>query len=55
MHTTIRLAHSRIISANITSGVEDDEQKLSPEGNAIRLSFKPFQVLTVRVLTDTKD
>lgn len=47
----VRLSHSRIVSASIASGVEDAQRALPVEGGAIRLSFKPFEVLTVRVST----
>ncbi|MBV8864070.1 MAG: hypothetical protein JO210_01575, partial [Acidobacteriaceae bacterium] len=49
--TTLRFPHSRIESAQLCSGVEDDTESLSVKDNSIHLSFRPFEVLTVRVLT----
>jgi alpha-mannosidase len=46
----IRFLHkARIRSAHICSGVEDNLEALPVEGNTVSLSFKPFEVLTVRV------
>jgi hypothetical protein len=47
--TTVRLPHSQIAAAHLSSGVEDDEQALPLENNGVRLSFHPFEVLTVRL------
>jgi hypothetical protein len=47
----IRFPHSAVASADLCSGVEDNRESLSVTDNGIRLSFKPFQVLTVRIVT----
>jgi alpha-mannosidase len=47
----LRLSHSRIAAANICSGVEEDQHALPVKDGTIRLSFNPFQVQTVRVVT----
>jgi len=43
------LNQAHIQSAHLCSGVEEDQAALPVENNSIRLSFKPFEVLTVRV------
>ncbi len=47
----ITFPHRNLASAQLCSGVEDNVRSLPIENNAIRLSFKPFQVLTVRIET----
>jgi alpha-mannosidase len=47
--TALHFEHLNIGSAHIDSGVEDDEQELPVENNSVRLSFKPFEVVTVRI------
>jgi alpha-mannosidase len=47
----IRFPHSRVTSANLCSGVEDNRESLPVTNTGIRLAFKPFQVLTVRVIS----
>lgn len=53
--TNIEFLHSKIASALLCSGVEDDKASVPVEGNTIHLSFKPFQVLTVRVIENRGD
>jgi alpha-mannosidase len=48
--TTVRFPHMNIDSAQLCSGVEDNLQSLRVEGNAVRLTFHAFEVLTVRIL-----
>jgi alpha-mannosidase len=50
--TVVRFPHlnSGIESAQLCTGVEDDIQKLAVEGNGVRLSFRPFEVLTLRII-----
>ena len=48
--TTIHIPRSRIAEAKLASGVEDDQRTLPVDGDGIRLSFRPFEVLTVRVV-----
>jgi alpha-mannosidase len=48
--TTIHIPRSRIAEAKLASGVEDDQRTLPVNGHGIRLSFRPFEVLTVRVV-----
>lgn len=45
----IRLPRASISSARLCSGVEADTQILPVENNAVRLTFKPLEVLTVRL------
>ncbi len=47
--TTISLPRGRIASAQLCSGVEKNLRSLSLQDNSVKLSFKPFEVLTVRV------
>lgn len=49
--TTISLPRADISAAGLCSGVEDDLRPLPLKENAIPLSFAPFEVLTVRILT----
>jgi alpha-mannosidase len=44
----IRFPHSNIASAELCSGVEDVLGSVAVERDSVRLSFKPFEVLTVR-------
>lgn len=46
---TLHFEHLNIGSAHLDSGVEDDQQDLPVENNSIRLSFNPFEVVTVRI------
>lgn len=46
---TVRFDHAIIRAAHLASGVEAPESSLPVEDNSIRLSFKPFEVVTVRV------
>ncbi|HEY3940035.1 MAG TPA: polysaccharide lyase family protein [Bryobacteraceae bacterium] len=50
--TTVRLLRGNVKSANLCSGVEDQGKALPVENNGFRLSFHPFEVLTVRLVTD---
>jgi hypothetical protein len=45
--------HSRIAAAELCSGVEENLHPLPVENNSVRLSFKPFEVLTIRIQTKT--
>jgi hypothetical protein len=47
--TDIRFPKSEIASAALCSGVESKLQDLPVKQNSVHLSFKPFQVLTVRI------
>ena len=42
--------HFSIGSAHLDTGVEDDKRDLPVENNSVRLSFKPFEVVTVRIV-----
>jgi alpha-mannosidase len=46
---TLHFPRLSIHSANLCSGVEDSLHQLPSEGNVLRLSFRPHEVLTVRV------
>ena len=46
----VHFPHVGIASARLNSGVEDDGAALPVEDNSVHLSFKPFEVLTVRVV-----
>ncbi len=48
--TTIKFPHSTVTAAHLCSGVEDDRATVPVSDNTISLSFKPFEVLTVRVV-----
>ncbi len=48
---TLRLPHAGITSANLCTGVEDNKSPLPVEDGSIHLSFKKFQILTVRIVT----
>jgi alpha-mannosidase len=48
---TVRLPHCQISSAYLCTGVEDDKRPLPIDDRSIHLSFKKFQVLTVRIVT----
>lgn len=45
----LRFNHLKFGSAHIDSGVEDNQQDLAVKDNSVRLAFKPFEVLTVRI------
>ena len=47
--TTVAFHHSQFASAHLCSGMEDNTAALPVDGQAIHLSFRPFEVLTVRV------
>src|SRR5207248_3261289 len=49
--TTIRFPRSNIASARLCSGVEVDTDNLPVQDNSVRVNLRPFEVLTVRVLT----
>jgi len=49
--TAIHLPHLEIESAHLCSGVEADLKELTVSQGGVQLSFKPFEVLTVRVET----
>ena len=46
---TIHFPHASIASAQLCSGVEDNLRNLPVENNVVRLTFRPFEVQTVRV------
>ena len=48
--TMMRFPHMSIDSAQLCSGVEDNLRSLPVENNAVRLTFRAFEVLTIRVL-----
>ncbi|MGC2662006.1 MAG: glycosyl hydrolase-related protein, partial [Bryobacteraceae bacterium] len=45
----IGFSHFAAKSAHLCSGVEDNMQDLPVQDNSMHLSFKPFEVLTVRI------
>jgi hypothetical protein len=47
---TIRIPRTNIVSAQLCSGVEDNLRGATVENNAVQLMFRPFEVLTVRVV-----
>lgn len=48
--TTVRVPHSNIASAQLCSGVEKDEGGLPVTNDTVKLHFRPFEVLTVRLV-----
>ena len=46
----IALPHARIQSAKLCSGVENDLRDLPVQSNAIHVSLKPFEVVTIRAM-----
>ncbi len=52
VEASIRLLHGKIKSASLCSGVEKRTAALSVENNGFHLSLKPFQVSTVRLVTE---
>lgn len=50
----VRLPHSQISSAYLCNGVEDNKAPLPIDGRSIHLSFKKFQVVTVRIVTKSE-
>ncbi|MDQ2840615.1 MAG: polysaccharide lyase family protein [Acidobacteriota bacterium] len=50
--TVLRLPQSRIESAQLCSGVEENQRKLPVEANGVQLSFRPFEVVTVRAVIE---
>jgi alpha-mannosidase len=49
--TSLRLPNANVGSAWLCSGVEDNLQSLPVENNTVHLTFRPFEVLTVRLVT----
>jgi len=49
--TAVHFLRSNVTSARLCSGVEDDGDNLPIDGNSIHLSFQPFEVQTVRVIS----
>ncbi len=47
----LHFSHLNIEAAEQCSGVEDDLRKLPANDQDIQLSFKPFEVVTVRVVS----
>jgi alpha-mannosidase len=45
----IRFKHAEITTAQLCSGVEDSIRSLPVESDTIRISFRPFEVVTLRV------
>ncbi len=45
----IHFPHATIKAANLCSGTEENQTPIPVEGNTVSLSFKPFEVLTVRI------
>ena len=45
----LRFLRSQVHSANLCNGVEDNLSSLAIKGNSLRLTFRPLEVLTVRV------
>jgi len=50
----IELTKSRITSAQLCTGVEDNLRTLAVSGDQVRLTLRPFEVLTVRLLAEGK-
>jgi hypothetical protein len=48
---TLRFPHSQIASAHLCSGLEENTASLPVDAQSIHISFRPFEVLTVRVST----
>ena len=46
---SVNFLHGTIRSANLCSGVEDNLRPLSTDGHTLNLTFRPHEVLTVRV------
>jgi len=46
---SLRLPHEQIRSANLCNSVEDNLQDLAITGNVLHLTFRPHQVLTIRL------
>ena len=46
---TLHFPRLKISSAHLCSGVEGNQSALAVENDSVKLEFKPFQVLTVRV------
>jgi alpha-mannosidase len=49
--TTVHFFRSNVTAARLCSGVEDDGENLPISGNSVHLSFHPFEVQTVRVIS----
>ena len=47
--TMLHFPHTRLASAHLCTGVEDDRTSLPVTNDSIHLSFHPFEVLTVRI------
>lgn len=47
--TVLHFPHTRLASAHLCTGVEDDRTSLPVTNDSIHLSFHPFEVLTVRI------
>ena len=50
VQTTLRFPHSNVDRAQLCSGVEDDLGILPVANNALSLTLKPFEVITLRVV-----
>ncbi|HEX4165472.1 MAG TPA: polysaccharide lyase family protein [Bryobacteraceae bacterium] len=48
---SVRFIHANLESATLCSGVEDNLRELALRDGALSLSFKPYEVVTVRVRT----
>jgi alpha-mannosidase len=53
--TVVRFPHSNIASAQLCSGVEDDLHSLPVQNNSVRVSFQPFEVVTLRIVQGQRD
>jgi hypothetical protein len=51
---TLKTPKSTISSAQLCSGVEDDGHSLPVSNNQVQLTFRPFEVLTVRLVEGTQ-
>jgi alpha-mannosidase len=49
---SITLPRAKVIAATLCSGVEDNVHSLRVDSNAVRLTFKAFEVVTVRIETN---
>ncbi len=52
--TTVHFLHSNLEAAQLCSGVEEDISNVPVVNNAVSLTLKPFEVVTLRVLTSAQ-
>jgi alpha-mannosidase len=49
-NTTIQIPKKDLSSAQLCSGVEDNMRPIPTDGNSVRLTLRPFEVATVRLV-----